>query len=134
MFRLRFAILGAAAALALGTASALAMVGSSGDPDAHGDAVASAARNCPHVVSGVHGAHGACVSAIASTEGQDNESDTQANPAKTCKAGDTSEDKSETKPAKGDKAAKKADQTEDKSEHRNFATCVSGQSAAGEGG
>jgi len=39
----------------------------SGDPDAHGDAVASAARNCPH---GAGGVHGACVSAIASTNGQ----------------------------------------------------------------
>jgi hypothetical protein len=69
MFKLRLAILGAAAALALGTASALAMSESagSGDRDAHGDAVASAARNCPHGASGVHGA---CVSAIASANGQ----------------------------------------------------------------
>src|SRR5712691_8943127 len=69
MFKLRLAILGATAALALGSASALAMSESvgSGDPDAHGDAVASAARNCPH---GPGGVHGACVSAIASANGQ----------------------------------------------------------------
>lgn len=69
MFKLRIAILGAAAALALGTAGALAMSDSvgGGDPDAHGDAVASAARNCPH---GAGGVHGACVSAIASANGQ----------------------------------------------------------------
>ncbi len=138
MFKVRFAILGAAAVAALGTASALAMVGSSvgGDPDGHGDAVASAARNCPHFVSGVHGAHGKCVSAIASTggtESQDNQESDQSAKVTACKAADTSEDKSETKPAKGDKAAKKADHTEDKSEHQNFAACVSGQSAAAEG-
>ncbi len=69
MFKLRLAILGATAALAFGSASALAMSESvgSGDPDAHGDAVASAARNCPH---GPGGVHGACVSAIASANGQ----------------------------------------------------------------
>src|SRR5207249_11917215 len=69
MLKLRLAILGASAALALGTAGVLAMTESSvsGDRDNHGDAVASAARNCPHGATGVHGA---CVSAIASTNGQ----------------------------------------------------------------
>ena len=133
MFRLRLAILGAAAALALGTASALAMQESTGtgDPDAHGDAVASAARNCPH---GANGVHGACVSAIASSESQDNnQTDTGASsqsPAQICKAADASENAAETAPAKGDKAAKAKDHSEDKSEHKAFAACVSGQSAA----
>src|SRR5690348_9432723 len=69
MIKFRLAILGATAALALGSASALAMSESagSGDPDAHGDAVASAARNCPH---GPGGVHGECVSDIASMNGQ----------------------------------------------------------------
>src|SRR5438094_10098036 len=70
MHRLRIAILGAAAALTLGTASAFAMQeGASGtDNDAHGDAVSSAARTtCPH---GPNGVHGQCVSAIASVNGQ----------------------------------------------------------------
>jgi hypothetical protein len=55
--KLRLAILGAAAALALGAGSALAMQESagSGDPDAHGDLVASAARHCPHAASVTHG-------------------------------------------------------------------------------
>jgi len=69
MIRLRLAILGATAMLALGSASALAMTETigGGDPDAHGDAVASAARNCPH---GPGGVHGACVSAVAHSTGQ----------------------------------------------------------------
>ncbi|HKW59900.1 MAG TPA: hypothetical protein VJR46_09135 [Candidatus Dormibacteraeota bacterium] len=63
------AILGATAALALGTAGALAMTeaATSGDSDSHGDAVASAARNCPH---GAGGVHGACVSSVARTNGE----------------------------------------------------------------
>ena len=76
MFRLRMAILGATAALALGTASALAMTEAltGGDSDSHGDAVASAARNCPH---GAGGVHGACVSSVARTNGDGQESETK---------------------------------------------------------
>ena len=132
MFRLRFAILGAAAALALGAASALAMQGGAGagDPDAHGDAVASAARTCPH---GANGVHGACVSAIASTGGQDAGTETeQTSPAQACRAAGAVEDASEAAPARGDKAAKTAERNEDKAEHRAFAACVSGQSSAGQ--
>ena len=139
MFRLRLAILGAAAALALGTAGAVAMertVGTS-DPDSHGDAVSSAARiTCPH---GAGGVHGACVSAIASTESQDNEQAAESNPTTACKASDATEDSSEKTAApanKSDKAAAKtakiAEQTEDKAEHKAFAACVSGQSTAAE--
>lgn len=69
MLKLRFAILGAAAALTLGTASALAMTETAtfGGGDSHGDAVASAARNCAH---GAGGVHGACVSSVARTNGE----------------------------------------------------------------
>ena len=135
MFRLRLAILGAAAALALGTAGAMAMTeNGSGDSDSHGDAVASAARNCPHGASGVHGA---CVSAIASTEGQENSNDQGGGkstaPGQVCKAADASENASEQAPAKGDKAGKAADKTEDKAEQRTFVTCVTTHAAAESG-
>lgn len=129
MHRLRFAILGAVAALALGTATAVAMQQSSGggtDPDQHGDNVASAARTtCPH---GPGGVHGQCVSAVASSksESADTDETTGSSSASTCKAADTTEDGSEKAPPKGDKSAKAADKTEDKSEHKAFAACVSG--------
>ena len=70
MLKLRFALFAAAAAVVLGTASAMAMQErtSGADPDSHGDAVSSAARTtCPH---GANGVHGQCVSAIASVNGQ----------------------------------------------------------------
>jgi hypothetical protein len=73
MNRLRYLIPAAVAALALSTASAMAMnqTGLGGDANAHGKAVASAARNCPlpHE-SAASGTHGACVSAVASVNGQ----------------------------------------------------------------
>src|SRR5260370_36872183 len=126
MLKLRFAILGAAAALALGTASAVAMVETAGtsNSDSHGDAVSSAARTtCPH---GAGGVHGACVSAIASTEAQDNETEDTSNPAATCKASDTSQDASEKPAAPSNdeaaaKAPKSAQKSEDKAEHKAFA-------------
>ena len=129
MLSFRFAILGAAAALTLSMASAFAMQeGSSGtDPDSHGDTVSLAARTtCPH---GSDGVHGACVSAIASAEGQENEDGAQAARVKACKAAGANEDQSEKKPAKGDKAAKAADRTEDKAEHAAFVACVQGQTS-----
>lgn len=74
MNKLRYLVPAAIAALALGTASAMAMnqTGLGGDSNAHGKAVASAARNCPlpHDGSAASGTHGACVSAIASVNGQ----------------------------------------------------------------
>jgi hypothetical protein len=125
MHRLRFAILGAVAALAMGTASAVAMQESAGggtDPDQHGDAVASAARTCPH---GPNGVHGQCVSAVASSKSEGQENDENSNVSQ-CKAADVTEDSSEKAPAKHDKAAKAADKTEDRTEHNAFAACVSG--------
>jgi len=91
MLKLRLAILGASAALALGTATALAMTETSvsGDRDNHGAAVASAARNCPHGASGVHGA---CVSAIASTNGQAHRDGQQSARVKACLAARTTHD------------------------------------------
>jgi hypothetical protein len=130
MLKLRFAIVGAGAALAFGTASAVAMQQSPGatDPDSHGATVAAAAKTtCP---DGSEGVHGACVSAIASAEGQENQDGAQSANVAACKAKDVAEDKSETKPAKGDKAAKAKDHTEDKAEHKAFAACVSGKTAA----
>jgi hypothetical protein len=133
MFRLRLAILGAAAALALGTAGAMAMQeAGSNDADSHGDAVASAARNCAH---GPNGVHGACVSSVARTEGQENsqDSDTKSStaPGQVCKAADT--DATETAPAKGDKAAAAADRTEDRAEQQAFVACVKAHAAAESG-
>jgi hypothetical protein len=128
MFRLRLAILGAAAALALGTAGAMAMqdAGSSNN-DSHGDAVASAARHCAH---GAGGVHGACVSAIASTEASENDTKDKSStaPGQVCKAADT--DKTETAPAKGDKSAMAADRTEDRAEQQAFVACVEAHAAA----
>src|SRR5437773_10263755 len=92
MLKLRLAILGASAALALGTATALAMTETSvsGDRDNHGDAVASAARNCPHGASGVHGA---CVSAIASANGQSHRDGQQSQRVHACQAANPGHDR-----------------------------------------
>ncbi len=131
MHRFRLAILGAAAAtLLLGGASALAMQEGAGgtDPDSHGDAVASAARNCPHGASGVHGK---CVSAIASTEGQENRDGAQSDRVHACQAADKAEDATETKPARGDKAAKAAGRTEDRTEHDTWVACVHAATGSG---
>lgn len=134
MFKLRLAILGAAAALALGTAGAMAMQGVvSNDADSHGDAVASAARSCPH---GPNGVHGACVSAIASSEARENNAqETQDQPStapgQVCKAADA--DPTEAAPTKGDKSAKDADKTEDRTEQQKFVACVKTHAAAESG-
>lgn len=133
MFKLRLAILGAAAALALGTAGAMAMQGVDSNNDSHGDAVASAARNCPH---GPNGVHGACVSAIASSHAREN--DTQETndhsstaPGQVCKAADS--DATETAPTQGDKSAKDTDKTEDRTEQQAFVACVKAHAAAESG-
>lgn len=133
MFKLRLAILGAAAALALGTGSALAMhqEGSTGG-DSHGDAVAAAAHSC---ATGTADEHGDCVSAVASTESQESPkpdtTDQSTSPGQVCQAADT--DKTETAPAKGDKTAKAADKTEDKAEQQAFVACVKAHAAAESG-
>lgn len=127
MFKLRLAILGATAALALGSAGALAMeAAGSNDSDAHGDAVASAARNCPHGASGVHGA---CVSAVANAEGQENNDKDQSGtngkataPGQVCKVPDKTE--------AAEPATKAADQAEDKAEQQAFVACVEAHSTS----
>ena len=127
MFRLRLAILGATAALALGTAGALAMEAAGTNNDSHGDAVASAARNCPH---GPGGVHGACVSAVASSHARDNEaSDSNGNgrataPGQVCKVAEATE----TEPS--DKAA---DKIEDRAEQKAFVACVEAHASAESG-
>ncbi|HKC18627.1 MAG TPA: hypothetical protein VKE27_03255 [Candidatus Dormibacteraeota bacterium] len=130
MFKLRLAILGAAAALALGTAGAVAAMQDTGRTDAgsHGSVVSAAAHNCPH---GANGVHGACVSAIANTEGQENnnsDSNTSGRataPGQVCKAADATE---ATEPA-----GKDADKTEDRAEQRAFVACVTAHAAAQSG-
>src|SRR6266446_5777368 len=118
MSKVRFLVVGAGAALALGTAGVLASVGAVTltNSDSHGDAVASAAREtCPH---GPNGVHGQCVSAIASSK-----SESESTTPSTCTAADTTEDTSETNASatedtseKGAKLSKAADKTENKSE------------------
>ena len=86
MLKLRFALFAAAAAIVLGTASAMAMQesASGADPDSHGDKVSSAARmTCPH---GPNGVHGQCVSAIASANGDKQSDGTQSSGVAKCKA------------------------------------------------
>jgi hypothetical protein len=116
MSKVRFLLVGAGAALALGTGGVLASVGAASptNSDSHGDAVSAAARDtCPH---GPNGVHGACVSAIASSKSESKESDT-------CTAADTTEDASETTAEQAEDASEKAaktskaaDKTEDASE------------------
>ncbi len=117
MLRLRFALFAAAAAIVLGTASAMAMQeGASGaDPDSHGDAVSSAARTtCPH---GPNGVHGQCVSAIASVNGQAHSDGAQSSSVATCKATERT-----ARGSKPDKATKTA-------AHQAFQACVSAKAA-----
>ena len=71
MFKLKFLVGAAAAALALGGASVMAMqegAGGNSHPDNHGAVVSSAARTTCHTVT--NETHGQCVSAIASTNGK----------------------------------------------------------------
>jgi hypothetical protein len=71
MFKLKFLVAAATAALALGGASVMAMqenAGGNSHPDNHGAVVSSAARTTCHDVTGE--THGQCVSAIASTNGK----------------------------------------------------------------
>ena len=118
MFKLRLAILGAAAALAFGTAGAMAMTeAGTGDSDSHGDAVASAARNCPHGASGVHGA---CVSAIASTNGEANSSEND----------QADQNGKSTAPGQVCKTVVKGGS---KADHRAFAACVVSHASAHSG-
>ena len=120
MSKVRFLLVGAGAALALGTAGVLASVGAVTvtNSDSHGDAVASAAREtCPH---GPNGVHGQCVSAIASSKSESEAPDTTCTSSS---ANDATEDASETKTSaaedtfeKSANTTKAADKAEGKSE------------------
>lgn len=132
MFRLRMAILGATAALALGGASAMAMSEAVGGGDDHGDAVASAARSCPHDASGDRDSHGDCVSAIASANGQANRNGSGSGqtgkstaPGQVCKAPDSTE--------AAEPADNAADRTEDRAEQQAFVACVKAHAEANTG-
>ena len=81
MFKLRLAILGAGAALAFGTASAMAMT-SGFNHGQHGALVSSAARTTCRTVTTE--TRGACVSAIASTNGQANRDGARAKAVHAC--------------------------------------------------
>src|SRR6266481_7207605 len=110
MSKIRFLLVGAGAALALGTAGVLASVGAVTltSSDSHGDAVASAAREtCPH---GPNGVHGQCVSAIASSKSE-SKSESESTTESTCNAADTTEDASETKASAAEDASEKTAST-----------------------
>ena len=105
--KFRIAVFGAVAAVALGAATAFAMTETGVTGDSHGTLVASAARTCPHTASGVRGAHGACVSAIASSNGQAHRS-ARANQVHACKAAERAATAGSSKKARGNSAAHKA--------------------------
>lgn len=81
MFKLRIAILAAGAAMAFGSASVLAMT-SNFDHSRHGSLVSSAARTTCRALASE--ARGDCVSAIASTEGQENRGGARAKAVHDC--------------------------------------------------
>jgi hypothetical protein len=119
MIKFRLVFLGVAAALVLGTGSALANValhetGATGatvsvDADAHGDAASKAAS-----------AEGQ----EASAEGQENRDGARAAAVAACRVTDAKE-KAEPKSSEGlTKAQKKADHVEDKKEHKAFVACI----------
>ena len=121
MSKVRFLLVGAGAVLALGTGGVLASVGAvtPTSSDSHGDAVAAAAKSCPH---GPNGVHGQCVSAIASSKSE-SKGESESTTESTCNAADTTEDASETKASAAEDASEKtasttkaADKTEGKSE------------------
>lgn len=115
MSKVRFLLVGAGAALALGTGGVLASVGAvtPTSSDSHGDAVSAAAKTCPH---GPNGVHGECVSDVAQSKSEAKESET-------CNANDAKEDAAEKAAEQTEDAAEKAakttkaaDKKEDKSE------------------
>jgi hypothetical protein len=113
MSKFRFLLVGAGAALAIGAASALANAGAITltSSDSHGDSVASAARTtCPH---GPNGVHGHCVSAIASSKSDEQESDSP----DTCKTHNTSEDTAEKSAKKAEDASEKSAKTSKSADH-----------------
>lgn len=121
MLRLRIAVFGGVAALALSAATALAMTENGVGGDSHGTLVASAARTCPHTASDVRGAHGACVSAIASSNGQAHRS-ARADQVQACKAAERAATAGASKKANGKSAA-----------HKAFVACVTNGKSTGSG-
>ena len=83
MLKFRFAISAAVAALALGSASAMAMQANNGGTN-HGALVSSAARTTCHTAAS--GTHGQCVSAIASSNGQAHRNGGNSQNVRDCKA------------------------------------------------
>jgi hypothetical protein len=111
MFKLRFVILGAVAALVLGggTAFAKGAATNAGHADSHRDAVASAALTA--------------AGATVSTEKEESKTVTKPKAPNTCTSGDPSEEKSEKTASGSENTSEKAahstktqDRTEDKSE------------------
>lgn len=119
MLKLRIAVFGGVAVLALGAATAFAMTETGVSGDSHGALVASAARNCPHSASGVRGAHGACVSAVASSNGQAHRS-TRANQVHACKAAERAAIAAGQNGPRGKTAA-----------HKAFVACVTSGKSTG---
>ncbi len=123
MLKIRFAILMAGAALALGSATVLAMpLGA--NHSQHGSLVSSAARTTCRAEASEE--RGDCVSAIASTEGQENRDGARASAVAACKQ-DNGDDATEVEAAKGDHAGQAADRAEDKSEHQAIVACITGK-------
>jgi len=121
MIKVRIAVFGGIAALALGTATAFAMTETGVSGDSHGALVASAARNCPHTSTGARNAHGACVSAVASSNGQAHRS-ARANQVHACKAAERAATAGASKKAGGQSAA-----------HKAFVACVTNGKSTGSG-
>lgn len=130
MLKLRLGLLVAGAALAFGAATVMAMP-TNFNHDQHGDLVSSAARTtCRALASS---ARGACVSAIASTngkehstEGQENNDGARAKAVAACKV-DNGDDATETEPAAGDRAAQAKDRAEDQAERMAIVACITGK-------
>jgi hypothetical protein len=126
MFRLRLAVLGAAAALALGSGGVMAMQNAGlNDADSHGDPVATAAHSC---AQGAGGVHGACVSAAASSEasesGTADSNGRSTAPGQVCKAAHTGKT-----PPKGDASVIAANRTKQQA----FVACVKAHATAESG-
>jgi hypothetical protein len=133
MLKFRLAILVAGAALAIGSASVLAMTASF-NHDNHGDLVSSAARTTCRTMA--TGERGECVSAIASgkdsagSQENNNPDGARAKAVAACKQ-DSGDDATETAPAKGDKSGKATDHSEDRTEHKAVVACITGKTPSG---
>lgn len=129
MFKLRLAILVAGAALAFGAATVMAMPSGSSH-DQHGALVSKAAQTTCRTLASE--ARGDCVSAIASTEGQENKDGARAKAVAACKV-DNGDDATETAPTAGDKAAQAKDRAEDHAERMAIVACITGKAPGSAG-